>query len=581
MYSSLRAELSFEAVSGAASVVKPKYQAQAASLYGFVANKTYMPNLRFFGHYGLKNPDILMPEYKTIPEDDYPQDHVASLIQWLFPSFDRIIFVANQRAGDFVSQLTPTIIAQLLRAIIETQGTADAIVYAEIIDRGLHSKTYENIKDQFKKKTENQENQVNDIVSTRLESKKCKKIRLFSEVLVCALLEAPKNALYPEHVVEQALLAFFWKKAETRDDLQSFSRALGNEISTSKRREDAQIFNKDLYLDLQKRFLNAPEPSTSEVFLNPESIVFAGYGWSIYENPYPQLISYSNACFMGKSFPDCVETSLRNFFNVFFYDASNHCFDVQGGAKRVHENGGEISDELIAYYKKYRTLSSQMSQSARDDWAKLVSNVKHVHYLKTPTECKDPTCEIKTSVVNTMLIIMSLIKSPDFIEITREKNQKNYNRIAKNYTVLMQLFSDQESEWEWSCDEQQVIIDNNNCVLTFLCNDEDIFKDHYDGGHKFLTYVESGGENNWTMHLLERAQQAKMSYDPLLSHLYAGSFERLKLGGNLSGKQYAAGIFSAPLHDADKIPQVIEYVLKTSKSEFYPLLDRWLAKLPL
>ena len=101
MYSSLRAELSFEAVSGAASVVKPKYQAQAAPLYGFVANKTYMQNLRFFGHYGPKNPEILMPEYKTIPKDDYPQDHVASLIQWLFPSFDRAIFVANQRAGGF------------------------------------------------------------------------------------------------------------------------------------------------------------------------------------------------------------------------------------------------------------------------------------------------------------------------------------------------------------------------------------------------------------------------------------------------------------------------------------------------
>ena len=101
-----------------------------------------------------------------------------------------------------------------------------------------------------------------------------------------------------------------------------------------------------------------------------------------------KIIDYENATSKcGSIFPDCGETSLRNFINIITYDPSTQKFDtgplILLGA---HE-------KLINYYMVFDTISKQVSTktkfifgaefTGRNAWAELTSNLDGVSYVKT------------------------------------------------------------------------------------------------------------------------------------------------------------------------------------------------------
>lgn len=561
------AELPFEEIQGSALSIKSEYQQHAAPLYGFVASKTYLPNLRLFGAYGPKRSGILTPEFKTRPQDDYPQDFVASLIQWLFPSFDRSNFVANQLHQDFVGNLTPTILGKVLRENIESNGLADVNTYAEIIDRGLHPEAYDNIIVQFAKKPEvEREGLIRDRITIRMNSRKLRKVKLFSEILVAAFKEAPENPLYPEHVVEQSLLAFFWMKSEKSADKDRLLDALGESIVNSEMRESQQVFSKGIYLDYKDHFEADSQQAVKEIAQDSEIAAFIGHGWWAYENTYPTLIEYASAVYQGKSFPDCFETSLRNLFNILLYNPKTQVFDMDRAEAVLAANRAHFTDELIRYYQQYPTIFSQTSQNARNDWTALVSEVPGVTYRKMRT------CEIASSAANLIHLIKHLVESPKF------DNEENFEAMSYNLTHILKLFSNKESKWTWAIDEDQIFAKDNNVKINFARNNKEIFAFNIDSFHTLLAYAGKKQNKNWTG---QAFKQSKAWQSDCLANLYGGSLKRFKKMSEKPFRERSAMLFSADLYNADLLPEIIEHVLINNVVELYPLFDRWITSLPL
>ncbi len=586
-FSFAKAELPFEAIQGSGSCIKPEYQQQAAPLYGFVALNTYLKNLRFYGAYGPKNPEVFSPEYKTRPENDCPQDHVASLIQWLFPSFDGHNFVANQLHQDFVRDLPPELIGTVLRTIIEVQlddPEESVLIFAEAIDRQLNPKAYTTIIAGFKNKPEGEAKQklIRQSIASRLDSKKCKKIMLFSRILTRALTESQDSDLYPEHTVEQALLAYFWKKSSNDNDQQALLSALGADICALGYASEETPFSKKAYFELATQFKENPEAATQTIFSNPELTAFTGYGWWVYENTYPPLSSFTTATFKGKEYPNCGANTIRNFFNIFCYDATNQTFDINKLAINIQKKKGKLSQKVIDYYQEYPTPSSQHSDQSINDWSDIICNLAGVKYLKTPAGFDHPACEMGSGISNTIHVLTHLITSKKIADIAKS-NKKTEEKSAKTFTQMMKLFSNKEKTWEWSVDGKTKIKKDTDLVINFSCNDDSIFDYHFDDGHFFIEYSEKKSRKKWTEKAFEEAETAGSSTPGLLSNFffYHKPLKWLKKQEHLPAKQQSAALFSGNLYSSEKLPKYIGYILKNKLIIFYPLFNSWVSKLPL
>jgi hypothetical protein len=101
------------------------------------------------------------------------------------------------------------------------------------------------------------------------------------------------------------------------------------------------------------------------------------------------LYDFENSKFRNNSFPDCGETSLRNFINILCYDTDKNEFDMNKLSYL------KPNDKLKKYYKVFNTFETQSSQkpfkiefeigkyeklNSRDAWNEVVSNISGVNY---------------------------------------------------------------------------------------------------------------------------------------------------------------------------------------------------------
>ena len=85
----------------------------------------------------------------------------------------------------------------------------------------------------------------------------------------------------------------------------------------------------------------------------------------------------------GKTtYSDCGETAVRNLLNICFIKANNEDIDID----KLKEIG--VKEELLNYYKKYSTISSQSSGDARNAWSEVVSNLDEVNYVNISGDYK-------------------------------------------------------------------------------------------------------------------------------------------------------------------------------------------------
>ena len=200
-----------------------------------------------------------------------------------------------------------------------------------------------------------------------------------------------------------------------------------------------QSLNKYLLNDFK---INIPADYVNTLFtytdlINPNKDFYSVLAHVYYKNINSmQLLNYQSIEYIKKKcysctreacyFPDCGETTLRNFFNIIFYDNVNNNFNY----KRLCEL--EAIDKLKEFYTKFNSLTAQtntnklnifnLSLNARDAWSMVISNLPDVNYIQKCKLYEDESIynfELKTGlsknhIPNMLEVIKKLLKINDF-----------------------------------------------------------------------------------------------------------------------------------------------------------------------
>ncbi|MDP1724563.1 MAG: hypothetical protein Q8L85_07665 [Alphaproteobacteria bacterium] len=405
-----------------------------------------------------------------------------------------------------------------------------------------------------------------------LETRSCKPIVLFSRILVEALREKNEWTFYPKNVVEHTLLAFAWKKADKRTDMEELVKAAVDSVDFSN--NSNTNFNQDFYFSCKKKQKDEPESFENEVFSNPELASFFGHGHEIYENEYPLLITYGQARLGEYQFPDCVETMIRNFFNILLYDNRSNKFEVD----KLKNTEIKVSDELISFYANYPTISLQKTQRARNDWATIVSNKENVKYLQRDKFNPQKGYEMASDIINVVMLLQN------FVPISKDEIKHEYDRnkklsTARDYLLtFLHNFSDPQYGRQWSISAKNETFDSDNLCIAVENNEKAVFNLNIGSMHGSLEYEQKlNKKNNFNIDFLEKN---KNNLDFYVLNLSLSS-ERLFFLRKYGCQDRSEIVFSCNLYDSDEMANVIDFVLSQKLDVFYKFLDFWLSTLPI
>ena len=139
---------------------------------------------------------------------------------------------------------------------------------------------------------------------------------------------------YPEHLIEQVIMAFFLKKQNDKKEfLDLFSGMAPLTFKDSEFLKSPDKVNHFLSQQYSGSELNFDHDHTESDLLNePEKIVLYALEGESVAQPLPRVLGYAQAkhsSLHGGTYADCGETSLRNFFNMVLYNPKTRSFDAQ------------------------------------------------------------------------------------------------------------------------------------------------------------------------------------------------------------------------------------------------------------
>ncbi len=245
----------------------------------------------------------------------------------------------------------------------------------------------------------------------------------FAKIVLEALQEE-EQGLHPKGVVCGLFLAWLWHYSTSKKDIEIYLSFLSKTINKEifdKKILDSAPYSKSYYQELTE--LSAEEIEkfiSSKPNILHDWLMFARYGYDLYEKALPDVVPMRDQVksICEKKFPDCGETSLRNFFNALLYNPLAGQFDTEILEKL------NAKSQLIEFYKKYKTpefiTSIAEGKNAYNDWAVVVSGLPHVKYNIAGG------CEIQPGVSNMLAVIENLLPGVDTFEALKEK-LANYN----------------------------------------------------------------------------------------------------------------------------------------------------------
>jgi len=461
-----------------------------------------------------------------VERDDCPQDYTAELIQRLFPSQDGANFVANQVESDPVSHLKPGTIGSVLAKLTEVQdrdledpvqeerlklslmklfmGSFDERQYLKVSRKELYQRlntTTVSIEDRTNVRTQldvierilkeleapdapqaSKAPEVSEQTPGELSKRgKPKDFGSFAELIIHSLKEARIAPVkYPRYFVEQSFLAFLWKRG-TKADLISYYQGLYK--INPKLLKNSSILTDP---ELQERFLHdrysspdyivealSEDPATESKYLiqYPEKLAFFIQQEYLSSDHFlPRLISFGNAnhSSLGNvQYPDCGETSVRNFFNIILY--SNKGGEGRFELDRI-KHLPNVYPKLIEFYRRNSDPSLAMKDEVRHEWSEVVSGHAGVEYLKGNGQC-----EINAGIDNALSIIDRLL----FNESDQHRGPIVSARDRESkLDELCKVVSGADFNLQWSpigMDRSSVNEKNTGIELVFSINSKPLF----------------------------------------------------------------------------------------------------------
>jgi len=329
--------------------IKEEYWYANPAIGSILIDSGFMDGLRFWGNWRLA--------YKVDNSDerdyskDEGQDALMAILKHLFPSPAGALGGANSDQY-FCNYITPENVAQLVN--------------------------YLNAGRDINHWVEGQDSDGKPLFNRNAKTK-C--VRKFAEHVKAARVSG-----YPNHMLEQFLMACFIEKTNTTEDLQRYWKNLDPETKVPGFHLNGRILNKeDVGIEVER---------VSELNLIASIVALKSLNDLYSVSPYAmdaELFSNGRAnhynretnTLKGPYFADCMETMLRETYNFLLYKNTSGFFEVNELKGKYEANKKKVLGknnftnfcEFFEIYQRDRISANNSSSEMRGWWNRVVGNL--------------------------------------------------------------------------------------------------------------------------------------------------------------------------------------------------------------
>ncbi|MBX3487350.1 MAG: ankyrin repeat domain-containing protein [Candidatus Paracaedibacteraceae bacterium] len=546
-------------------------------------------NVRFKGRYGPHNPKFLCHYQITNPSDDHqptsevdsPQDQTSAIIQHFFPSpAGGILRTPALNKFDLIARIDINAIGKLLQIYVsyitqmEKTETASGIVpdkqeffdkFEEFFDDRLKrlkqdKRAYNILLEQWEKAGVNLDNLP----------------KIYATMFTDAFEE---RAYYPAHLIEYTLLAYAWKKTGNKGQILTLINESLKDFKDPKQVKKKVIpFSEQLYWQWKQEAVknNKLIPwRFKEWVQDPEKLIFMTVGYSLFEDRYPKMLDSGIAVFSLSStrkiqFPDCGETSLRNFFNFMISNSVDKKFDREILLKAFPGIKGEIIEFYTNTQPNYTNVLG--IEKDKNAWADSISGLdpQKVGY-------RQPGCNIKGDGIDNMLSVLQEILGDDELKKIDLKSKEESR--AKKLQYVIDKFNEARPDINvsWSQSGRSTKLSDFPSI-TFMVNGIPVFEWMFLPGHfNFHPIAKKNESVNWLLN-------SAVGFENILNSSLSDSLKRLLLPfymGNVSKENYLSNherkqrikgyayefLFGNPMNGNEQILEVLDNALSLNSED--------------
>ena len=400
---------------------------------------------------------------------DYPQDHVALILQRLFPSPDGNNLTPNQGSDqDPVRDFTPKVVGMILNLIRDfndqelqdEEGFIASLAWKidEELNPGAFTKIRKRKAAMVKAGNEDRNKQLlknlASLIDARKETKKHMPIYDFTQSFVHALKDQEAHSdLYGPDFVEKALFAFGLRKVAQTDNqkqaMLSLYEAMPDVVVPNFKEKLHEPFTNEGYQKVCEKieaYNESQNYGNSEankpLTLTEREKLIVAYGREEYAQIFPELQYYSTALYNKVDFPNCGEISLLNVLNLLLFDFEKKTLRVD-----VLKEMDFVYPPLVDYYETYPTIKSQQTEKANQAWTDVVSG--HDFEVDLDINYANKSCCISGGAPPMVGIVRALFPDKRMCEISNDKESTANERTKATLDHLFELFSTNGEKWQW------------------------------------------------------------------------------------------------------------------------------------
>lgn len=436
----------------------PKEYEHLSPILGVLALRSQtLANIRIYGNYGPENNDFLCHKQITSRQKDCPQDHTTAIIQNIFVSGAGGTLEFSNAISDYFSSLSMENIGKLLKDFNNNSIESDKNYFINLLEK----KKFKKVADAWTKFFTIGNKKVTQGEAIKILGNK------YWQMFLGAKDESDD---YPPHIVTKALLALAIKKASLAKDLEPLLKEIFDDVPNDIF-DETNILSKDSYDEFKR---SITDKSIHELFKNKQDLIFNTLAYDFFDSDYPVMIGTGRVLINEKKFSDCVESSLRNFFNILLSDADNRNFDIN----KLILSFPNASFRLKNFYKEIQnTFDSVITKKSRDEWALIVSNLNQEKY--NGIIYNKGICDLFPNIKNVLKVIKLLLNDDELNKI---------NGLDEQLEFILEKFSSDLKKFDWrningdksltNIFDEIIILDNNREMFSwvFKLNHSDFIK---------------------------------------------------------------------------------------------------------
>ncbi len=333
-----------------------------------------------------------------------------NLIDLLYHRIDEHHFFPSTTANSPASYLNAELIGKLVGTILKHQsssassGRSNDILKKELLDIYEQEQIKTHINNKFKEYEDNfkeYELQLTEIqtklidpatqddIKERLRTQQSYLSKKRDQFKVTSEWKTKRNKFITHlsaHATDpytiKVLLALLWNKADKKEDYFKYYEGLNQTHPSLLNKNHWELLSTKTQLKkkwLEDTFNEDQTPiSMEEIKLAPPSLFV--YKILNPENSQQQsltLIEYESANYEGINFPDCGETSLRNFFRILMGTYSHQGKTLYNTRilHKIFQHTHILSRQLVDYFETFKSDEGQFTSEARNAWTKVVSSL--------------------------------------------------------------------------------------------------------------------------------------------------------------------------------------------------------------